>query len=327
MMLILQFLTLSQAVTSASNLPRNSGSILATSLVSRGLALPAALGTGGNAAKNISGKCIFFQQLLVARSRLRWWRGQNWRGGERSEVPSWGESLLNLGIWKPPNILGARLPANLLWHWKLVQYGRSRYNCDHCRRERRRLKCHQNQSDCMPGQPALHTFSPFHQVEILGMLTSLTAAITEQEHGIDPWDSSGVSNHGSLRIKCWQSGSKSSLQLMFGEFNRNWMTFQIHPFPHDLTLLSGLADGATYMAKTDEIVTLNISTETGKPISYRVWRESSYLNIESPTCAAADLLGRRRDNRGEWHNNQLSSVHAHLCWCKYSIWCVTQFFS
>ena len=49
-----------------------------------------------------------------------------------------------------------------------------------------------------------------------------------------------------------------------------WMTFQIHPFPHDLTLLSGLADGATYMAKTDEIVTLNISTETGKPISYRV---------------------------------------------------------
>ena len=58
-MLILQFLTLSQAVTSASNLPRNSGSILATSLVSRGLALPAALGTGGNAAKNISGKCIF----------------------------------------------------------------------------------------------------------------------------------------------------------------------------------------------------------------------------------------------------------------------------
>ena len=48
------------------------------------------------------------------------------------------------------------------------------------------------------------------------------------------------------------------------------MTFQIHPFPHDLTLLSGLADGATYMAKTDEIVTLNISTETGKPISYRV---------------------------------------------------------
>ena len=76
------------------------------------------------------------------------------------------------------------------------------------------------------------------------------------------------------------------------------MTFQIHPFPHDLTLLSGLADGATYMAKTDEIVTLNISTETGKPISYRVWRESSYLNIESPTCAA-DLLGRRRDNGGE----------------------------
>ena len=59
-MLILQFLTLSQAVTSASNLPRNSGSILATSLVFRGLALLAALGTGGNAAKNISGKCIFF---------------------------------------------------------------------------------------------------------------------------------------------------------------------------------------------------------------------------------------------------------------------------
>ena len=58
------------------------------------------------------------------------------------------------------------------------------------------------------------------------------------------------------------------------------MIFQIHPFPHDLTLLSGLADAATYMAKTDEIVTLNISTETGKPISYRVWRESSYLNID-----------------------------------------------
>ena len=29
------------------------------------------------------------------------------------------------------------------------------------------------------------------QVEILGMLTSLTAAITEQAHGIDPWDSTG----------------------------------------------------------------------------------------------------------------------------------------
>ena len=29
------------------------------------------------------------------------------------------------------------------------------------------------------------------QVEILGMLTALTAEITEQAHGIDPWDSSG----------------------------------------------------------------------------------------------------------------------------------------
>ena len=29
------------------------------------------------------------------------------------------------------------------------------------------------------------------QVEILGMLTALTADITEQAHGIDPWDSSG----------------------------------------------------------------------------------------------------------------------------------------
>ena len=64
-MLILQFLTLSQAVTSASNLPRNSGSILATSLVFRGLALLAALGTGGNAAKNISGKFLFFSNCSV----------------------------------------------------------------------------------------------------------------------------------------------------------------------------------------------------------------------------------------------------------------------
>ena len=41
----------------------------------------------------------------------------------------------------------------------------------------------------------------------------------------------------------------------------------------DVRLISGLADAATYMAKTDEIVTLNISTETGKPISYRVRQE------------------------------------------------------
>ena len=47
-----------------------------------------------------------------------------------------------------------------------------------------------------------------------------------------------------------------------------------------------MADSATYMAKTDEVVTLNISTETGKPISYRVRQEWFYpfipcLKIES----------------------------------------------
>ena len=47
----------------------------------------------------------------------------------------------------------------------------------------------------------------------------------------------------------------------------------------DVTLISGLADDATYMAKTDEVVTLNISTEAGKPISYRVRQEKHFLTI------------------------------------------------
>ena len=38
---------------------------------------------------------------------------------------------------------------------------------------------------------ALKRFFFLVQVEILGMLTALTADITEQAHGIDPWDSSG----------------------------------------------------------------------------------------------------------------------------------------
>ena len=92
------------------------------------------------------------------------------------------------------------------------------------------------------------------QVEILGMLTALTADITEQAHGIDPWDSSGDT-------KCKNDNSS------------------FHPFLF-INLqqkISGLADSATYMAKTDEVVTVNISTETGKPISYRV--EQRFLTL------------------------------------------------
>ena len=51
----------------------------------------------------------------------------------------------------------------------------------------------------------------------------------------------------------------------------------------DVTLISGLADDATYMAKTDEVVTLNISTEAGKPISYRVRQEKHSNNSISST--------------------------------------------
>ena len=39
----------------------------------------------------------------------------------------------------------------------------------------------------------------------------------------------------------------------------------------------------------------------------------------------ADLLGRWRDNRGEWHNNQLLCFHTHLCWCKYRSKCVLKY--
>ena len=45
--------------------------------------------------------------------------------------------------------------------------------------------------------------------------------------------------------------------------------------------ISGLADSATYMAKTDEVVTVNISTETGKPISYRVEQRFITLRLSN----------------------------------------------
>ena len=92
------------------------------------------------------------------------------------------------------------------------------------------------------------------QVEILGMLTALTADITEQAHGIDPWDSSGDT-------KCKNDNS----------------SFHLFSFINLQQKISGLADSATYMAKTDEVVTVNISTETGKPISYRV--EQRFLTL------------------------------------------------
>ena len=49
--------------------------------------------------------------------------------------------------------------------------------------------------------------------------------------------------------------------------------------PSTLICDAGLADDAIYLAKTDELVTLNISTETGKPIHYLVGIEKLKLNI------------------------------------------------
>ena len=89
------------------------------------------------------------------------------------------------------------------------------------------------------------------------MLTALTADITEQAHGIDPWDSSGDT-------KCKNDNSSFHLFLFIKQQK-----------------ISGLADSATYMAKTDEVVTVNISTETGKPISYRVEQRFITLRLSN----------------------------------------------
>ena len=97
------------------------------------------------------------------------------------------------------------------------------------------------------------------QVEILGMLTALTADITEQAHGIDPWDSSGDT-------KCKKITT---------------VHFTLFSFINLQQKILGLADSATYMAKTDEVVTVNISTETGKPISYRVKQRFLTLRLSN----------------------------------------------
>ena len=91
------------------------------------------------------------------------------------------------------------------------------------------------------------------------MLTALTADITEQAHGIDPWDSSGDT-------KCKKITT---------------VHFTLFSFINLQQKILGLADSATYMAKTDEVVTVNISTETGKPISYRVKQRFLTLRLSN----------------------------------------------